>query len=45
MKPKHRIIENPEPFNHQTSKLFVVVSVILALGLIALAVWIFVSSQ
>lgn len=44
---KSEIVADPEQFNnkHKTSKWFVVIAVLLAVGLIALSVWIYLSTK
>lgn len=45
---KSEIVADPESFNHnkhKTSKWFVAVAVLAAMGLIALSVWIYLSTR
>ena len=46
MKPD--IVADPGPFNHnkhKTSKWFVIIAVLAAVGLIALSIWIYLSTK
>jgi uncharacterized membrane protein YsdA (DUF1294 family) len=41
----NRIVENPEPFNHKTSKVFFVIGVVFAVALTGLAIWLLASAK